>query len=72
MSIDYFTFAAEQARRYNAKVQASRQSDPRPTDEPIRCPACGADLTGHDPAVARDGREDETCGSADCRRDWYA
>jgi ribosomal protein L37AE/L43A len=60
MSVDYFQFAAEQARRM-AKVLDTR------TDRHV-CPGCGGDLSGD---VSRDGREDETCGSPHCREQWY-
>lgn len=60
MSINYFEFAAEQARRMAQQLKQA-------ADVHV-CPSCGGDLSGE---VAKDGREDATCGSAHCREAWY-
>lgn len=54
---------------HTALLQAIERRADRNKYEPLRCPACGGDLSGE---LARDGSEDETCGSPHCREQWYS
>lgn len=53
---------------FDMMVASARTMAQPPDPETSSCPCCGDELSGD---VARDGREDETCGSPHCRSEWY-